>query len=91
MSTAGIDLGRVLGAGKDWGGLHVEPTRPEGHKKSEKTDELNIGDPIKGQKELLKISHQKQKSFDGFLDDLVMSKYISGMDQENCQYFQAKR
>ncbi|EHS63887.1 uncharacterized protein PGTG_20869 [Puccinia graminis f. sp. tritici CRL 75-36-700-3] len=67
--------------------------RPEGSKaaKKRKNDEINIADLIKGQKELLEISRQKQKSFDSFADDMVMGRDLSGMDEEMRAYFQAKR
>ncbi|KAA1101737.1 hypothetical protein PGT21_028816 [Puccinia graminis f. sp. tritici] len=67
--------------------------RPEGLKaaKKRKNDEINIADLIQGQKELLKISRQMQKSFNLFADDMVMGQDLSGMDEEMRAYFQAKR
>ncbi|KAI9606279.1 hypothetical protein KEM48_001989 [Puccinia striiformis f. sp. tritici PST-130] len=43
------------------------------------------------QKELLNISRQKVKSFESYIDNMVMCQSLEGMDQETLEFFQAKR
>ncbi|KAI7953217.1 hypothetical protein MJO29_008848 [Puccinia striiformis f. sp. tritici] len=67
--------------------------RPEGQKnaKKRKNEEITLDKLVKGQKELLNISRQKVKSFESYIDNMVMCQSLEGMDQETLEFFQAKR
>ncbi|KNZ55233.1 hypothetical protein VP01_2732g3 [Puccinia sorghi] len=60
-------------------------------KKKRKDDDVNLSHLIKGQKELLDISCKKQKSFNDFANDMLISKDLTGMDEETFEYFRIKR
>jgi hypothetical protein len=67
--------------------------RPKGSKaaKKRKNNDVSISDLIKGQHDLLEISRNKQRVFQSFTNDIVMSKDLSNMDDETQEYFLAKR
>ncbi|KAI7933118.1 hypothetical protein MJO28_017806 [Puccinia striiformis f. sp. tritici] len=67
--------------------------RPEGQKtaKKRKNEEITLDELVKGQRELLDISRQKVKSFESYIDNMIMCQSLEGMDQETLEFFQAKR
>ncbi|KNZ49686.1 hypothetical protein VP01_484g2 [Puccinia sorghi] len=64
---------------------------PRKVKGNQNNNDMKICDLIKSQQELLEVSCQKQKFFDSFLDNLVMSNDLSRMDEETLESFQAKQ
>ena len=66
---------------------------PKGSKaaKKRKNNDVSISDLIKGQHNLLEISRNKQRVFQSFTDDIVMSKDLSNMDNKTQEYFLAKQ
>ncbi|KAI9612961.1 hypothetical protein KEM48_009765 [Puccinia striiformis f. sp. tritici PST-130] len=56
--------------------------RPEGQKtaKKRKNEEITLDELVKGQRELLDISRQKVKSFESYINNMIMCQSLEGMD-----------
>ncbi|KAI9624381.1 hypothetical protein KEM48_008964 [Puccinia striiformis f. sp. tritici PST-130] len=76
--------------GKSKGKATPDPSAGKAAKKR-KHDEINIGELIKSQKEMLELSRKKQQAFESFANNLVMGRNLTSMDEEVLAYFKEKR